>query len=202
MNDQKILTIHQIFYSIYKTMFLYGLKYRKTAECINSRVVKKNKWILMLLSKCAVCHCKFRLQWPLSKFRTTLDYIFVKEFIFWKFNNSLIRNSDFVDEIKIFIHNTKIFLDQNNTLSNQSKWKFLKYEIRKRSIAFSKALAKRSKKEHALFLSKITKLEKDIDSEKKFDGYQKTKNELEKIYDKIAEGVKIRSKCSWYQHSE
>ena len=32
-------------------------------------------------------------------------------------------------------------------------------EIRKRSIAFSKALAKKSKKEHALLLSKITKFE-------------------------------------------
>ena len=90
---------------------------------------------------------------------------------FWKFNNSLICNSDFVDEMKIFIHNTKIFLDQNDTLSNQSKWEFLKYEIRKRSIAFSKALAKKSKKEHALLLSKITNLEQDIDSEEKFDEY-------------------------------
>ena len=51
-------------------------------------------------------------------------------------------------------------------------------------------------------LSKITKLEQDIDSEEKFDEYEKTKNELEKIYDNIAEGVKIRSKCSWYQYGE
>ena len=29
-----------------------------------------------------------------------------------------------------------------------------------------------------------------------------TKNKLEKIYDKIAEGVKISSKCSWYQYCE
>ena len=99
---------------------------------------------------------------------------------FWKFNNSLICNSDFVDETKIFIDNTKIFLDQNDTVSNQSKWEFLKYEICKRSIAFSKALANKSKKEHALLLSKITKLGQDIDSEEKFDEYEKTKNELEK----------------------
>ena len=77
----------------------------------------------------------------------------------------LICNCDFVDEMKIFIHSTNIFLHQNDTLSNQSKWKSLKYEICKRSVAFSKALAKKSKKEHALLLSKITKLEQDIDSE-------------------------------------
>ena len=51
-------------------------------------------------------------------------------------------------------------------------------------------------------LSKITKLEQDIDSEEKFDEYEKTKNKLEKIYDNVAEGVKIRSKCSWYQYGE
>ena len=51
-------------------------------------------------------------------------------------------------------------------------------------------------------MSKITKLEQDIDSEEKFDEYEKTKNKLEKIYDNVAEGVKIRSKCSWYQYGE
>ena len=82
--------------------------------------------------------------------------------------------------MKTFIHNTKIFLDQNDKFSNQTKWECLKYEICKRSIAFSKALAKKSKKEHALLLSKITKLEQDIDSEEKFDEYDKIKNKLEK----------------------
>ena len=121
---------------------------------------------------------------------------------FWKFNNSLISNSDFVYEIKTFFQNSKIFLDKNDTFFNQSKWEFLKYKIRRRSIAFSKALAKKSKKEHVLLLSKITKLEQGIDSEEKFDEYDKTKNEFEKIYDNISEGVKIRSKCSWYQYGE
>ena len=37
---------------------------------------------------------------------------------------SVICNSNFVDEMKTFIHNTKIFLDQNDTFSNQSKWEF------------------------------------------------------------------------------
>ena len=67
---------------------------------------------------------------------------------------------------------------------------------------FSKALPKKSKKENALSLSKITKSEQDIDSEGKFDEYEKRKNELEKIYDNIAEGVKIHSKCSWYQYGK
>ena len=78
---------------------------------------------------------------------------------FWKFTNSLICNSDFADEMKAFIHKTKIFLDQNDTFSVQIKWGFSKYERHKIITAFSKALAKKSKKEHALLLSKTTKLE-------------------------------------------
>ena len=43
---------------------------------------------------------------------------------FWKFNNSLISNNDFVEEMKFFIHNTNLFLEQNISFSNQSKWEF------------------------------------------------------------------------------
>ena len=40
-------------------------------------------------------------------------------------------------------------------------------------------------------LSKITKLEQDIDGEEKFDEYDKTKNELKKVYNEIAESVEF-----------
>ena len=38
--------------------------------------------------------------------------------------------------MKAFIHNTKIFLDQNDTFSDQSKWEFSKYEIVKEVLHF------------------------------------------------------------------
>ena len=54
----------------------------------------------------------------------------------------------------------------------------MKYKVRKKSITFSKALAKKYKKEDAVLLSKITKLEQDIYSQEKFDEYDKTKKTL------------------------
>ena len=66
----------------------------------------------------------------------------------------------------------------------------------------SKVLAQKSCEKHADVLCKITKLEQDIDSEEKFEEYDKTRSGLEKIHDKIAEGVKIRSKCSRSQYGE
>ena len=121
---------------------------------------------------------------------------------FWKFNNSLLSNTDFVVEMKTFIDSTKKSLNQNSLFSNQSKWEFLKYEIRKKCLSFSKDIAKKTREQHADLICKITKLEQEIDSEEKFEEYDKSRDELEKIYERIAEGVKIRSKCSWYQYGE
>ena len=39
----------------------------------------------------------------------------------------------------------------------------------------------------------------DEDNLSKYDGF---KNELDDIYDHIAEGIRIRSKCDWYEHGE
>ena len=85
---------------------------------------------------------------------------------------------------------------------NHNKREFSKYEIRKKWVSFSKVLAQKSGEQHADLLCKIAKLEQDIDSKEKFEEYVKTRNELEKICDKIAEGVKICCKCSWYQYGE
>ena len=39
----------------------------------------------------------------------------------------------------------------------------------------------------------------DEDNLSKYDSFE---NELDKIYDHIAEGIRIRSKCDWYEHGE
>ena len=81
--------------------------------------------------------------------------------------------------MKISINHINIYLDQNDTFSNQSKWEFLKYEIIKESIEFLKPLASKCKKEQALLLPGTTKLEQYIDSEEKFDWYSKINIEIE-----------------------
>ena len=40
-------------------------------------------------------------------------------------------------------------------------------------------------------------LEQNLCTEENFDEYMNTENELEKCYDKIADGAKIHSKCNW-----
>ena len=49
---------------------------------------------------------------------------------------------------------------------------------------------------------KIKNLEQNINNEDRFNQYKTAKDELENFYDNIATGVKIRSKCDWYQCGE
>ena len=89
--------------------------------------------------------------------------------------------------MQFFIHNTKLFLEQSIYFSNQRKWGFLEYKICKKCVFFSKVLAQNSSEQHADLLC----LEQDNDSEEKCEEYGKKRSELEKIYAKIAEDVKI-----------
>ena len=59
----------------------------------------------------------------------------------WKFNNSLISNTNFVDEMKTLIQKVIFHFENDAYLTDQVKWELLKYEIRKFAINFSKKLA-------------------------------------------------------------
>ena len=43
---------------------------------------------------------------------------------------------------------------------------------------------------------------KNLTSEENRKLYNHYKNELEAIYDHIADGIRIRRKCEWYEHGE
>ena len=78
----------------------------------------------------------------------------------------------------------------------------MKYEIRKFSISFSENLAKTERIIQANLENRVKILEQNLKNEEDFNAYNLCKLELENIYDKKAEGAKIRSKCGWYRHGE
>ena len=61
----------------------------------------------------------------------------------WKYNNSLISNTNFVDEMKILIQNVVVCLENDTYLTDQMKWE-LKYEIDKCAFNFSSKQAQNS----------------------------------------------------------
>ena len=65
---------------------------------------------------------------------------------FWKFDSSLIKDLESINEIKDLIRNFDTKND--NTFSRQLKWEFLKYEIQKFTIHYTKGLAKERKQKN------------------------------------------------------
>ena len=75
----------------------------------------------------------------------------------------------------------------------QMCWEYMKYEIRKFSILFSKEKSKKTRVETVTFENKLKELEQNPDCI--FDrNYLDYKNKLKQIYEEKANGVKI-SKC-------
>ena len=50
--------------------------------------------------------------------------------------------------------------------------------------------------------SELKKLENNLESSNKLRKYESLKIDLELVYDHIAQGARIRSKCDWYKQGE
>ena len=120
----------------------------------------------------------------------------------WKFNNFLISNADSVKQMKQLIENIKQQQLSESEQTDQIKWELLKYEIRKFAITFSRKISQNTKRSQCELEKKLKELESNLNSEPNFNEYTKCKKELELIYERIAGGVRIRSKCQWYEEGE
>ena len=102
--------------------------------------------------------------------------------------------------------NIPTFYEESRELKDGvMRWEFLKYIIRQFRIKYSKEKAS-EKKERRISLEKTVKrLEISLSTnsgETLLEKYYKYKNELEFIYNFIAEGIILCSKANWYEHGE
>ena len=103
--------------------------------------------------------------------------------------------------MKRLINNVLDNLDQDNIVDPQFRWEYLKYEIRKFSIHFSKSIAQNKKIERTYLENKLKTLENSpsfVDNPE----YLKTNEKLGTIHQEKANGIRIRSKCNWYEQGE
>ena len=117
---------------------------------------------------------------------------------YWKYNSSLnddlIYTNQLIQLIDDFLLNCPI-------TNKQAQWELLKYEIRKFTIQYTKKKS-REKRKHKLDLeSKLDSL-KSLNISEESSKYKKVHEDLEKVYDEIATGIRIRSKCNWYELGE
>ena len=107
----------------------------------------------------------------------------------WKFNSSLIKDQKYINKIKDLIRS---FDTKNDcSFSRQLKWEFLKYEIGKFTIHYTKGLAKEKKQKILNWESELKKLEISLDDANNLGKYNSIKNELDAIYDNTGEGIRI-----------
>ena len=118
----------------------------------------------------------------------------------WKYNSSLVPDEFYVENMKKLI--TKINISNEFLEDSHMKWEFLRYEIRKFTIDYLKTAAKIRKQQKICSEHNLKNLENDLTSEENRKLYNHYKNELETIYDHMANGIKIWNKCEWYEHGE
>ena len=120
----------------------------------------------------------------------------------WKFNNSLIRNETLTNTFKNFIQNMINELNTNTSWHNQLKWEQLKYEMRRFTISYCKQHTKKGERERKYLENKLKNLENVLDYDDNLESYHNMKDKIEEIYEKKAEGTRIRSKCLCYEVGE
>ena len=121
----------------------------------------------------------------------------------WKFNNSLTSNKDYIEKMKKHIAFTLEVCDKESICNAQVKWEYLKYQIRKFTIDYSKEHAKQLRLERTQLEDKLKHFEKTITLDlNENEEYNECKSKQEDIYQIKVDGIRTRSKCNWYEHGE
>ena len=117
---------------------------------------------------------------------------------FWKYNSSLNKDPIYKQNLRPLIRD---FLENNQDQNTQLKWELLKYEVKKFTIDYTKKIAKEKRANKETLENKLASLnDANVDDEDA--ELKKTCDDLEKNYEEIAIGTRIRSKCNWYELGE
>ena len=119
----------------------------------------------------------------------------------WKFNNSLYSNIDYTTKLKNHLKLIQKTILQENITDEQMIWEYIKYEIKKFFISFSEQYAKFKQIKTFILQKKLKQLEANANFNFN-EHYLECKNNLEKIFQEKANGIKMRSKCNWYEFGE
>ena len=122
---------------------------------------------------------------------------------FWKFNNSLIEDSDYVNSMKRLIGRWDV--TYNYILDKRVKWDIIKYEIRKYTCSYSSSKKKELNREEIDLQRRLNELEillSNTESEHLYNEYDTCKTRLNRIYENKAKGVIVRSRARWLEQGE
>ena len=114
----------------------------------------------------------------------------------------MLSNDEYTNKLKNHISKSLSVLNQSGIKDDRIRWEHIKFEIKQFSITFFKKLSKSLNAEREILERELNDSEKSGSSYFDNEDYLACKTKLDKIYDKKAEGLRIRSKCDWYEKGE
>jgi len=124
---------------------------------------------------------------------------------FWKFNNSLVNDVKYIQQIKEKIKGVKTALTNENINCPCIRWELIKYEIRKFTMGYSKTRAKEFRCAYQDLEFKIKQIENIdgwVNDKDKVAEHDRLLKELDVKSNYITEGLILRSKATWTEHGE
>ena len=132
----------------------------------------------------------------------------------WKMNTSLLNDKSYVEKLNAIIKESEVRLAHQDTSNPAAAWEYLKYEIQRFSITYSKEKAQMRRNKVSMLTSKLASLEKRLACiNLKSDSAVRTiqlinqkidnvKAELNTELRYITQGAILRSKVRWYTEAE
>ena len=122
---------------------------------------------------------------------------------FWKFNNSLLTDENYIQMMKNQIPE---FVSKYQELTDKGLfWELIKMEIRASTIIFAKRKAKQKRNEEKDLLVEFMRLQEKL----RANFSEATKTEMDRVKKKLAkivanktQGTIVRSKAQWYEFGE
>ena len=131
------------------------------------------------------------------------DSEFIRGPGYWRFNNSYLKNENFVLSMNEILNN---FFVQNDELNCIEKWELCKVEVRNFCIDFGKNLSCQSRNEQLILSSQLNTLEKGLANNPTNEYYKteylKVKQKLEISQLHKTRGAQIRARIKWIEEGE
>ena len=129
---------------------------------------------------------------------------------FWKLNTSFLNDTEYVNQIKSIIKQTKDEYAQDDTVNPNLLWEMVKLKVREESLRYGTFKKKKLSKKEEEIEQAIATLEKCLSefsnnktqSEKVWLELERKKRELEAIIEYRTKGAILRSKSQWYNEGE
>lgn len=128
----------------------------------------------------------------------------MKNFSYWKFNNSLCNDKLYIDQMKTNIQIWKKELS-SEIKDKRVLWDFMKMKIRSFTQDYSKRIAKERRQKIEVLEKEVQDLEKQLvgcANDSLVERLELKRKELQNCYDYINQGLKVRSRASWYENGE